>query len=73
MTEASLTDLLQEVSYNPPKSDMKRQKLLECVVTGNSHQYLGKAYTEERINELIAEEVDKLFCNYEAKLSGQMV
>ena len=33
----------------------------------------GKAYTEEQINTLSAEEVDKLFNNYEAKLSGQMV
>ena len=36
-------------------------------------QYLCKAYTEEQINKLIAEEVDKLFSNYEAKLSGEMV
>ena len=33
----------------------------------------GKAYTEEQANNLSAEEVDKLFSNYEAKLSGQMV
>ena len=52
---------------------MKRQKLIECVLTGNSKLYLGKVYTEEKINELSDEEVDKLFSNYEAKLSGQMV
>ena len=34
---------------------------------------MGKAYTEEQVNKLSAEEVDKLFSNYEAKLSGQMV
>ena len=33
----------------------------------------GKAYTEEQVNKLSAEEVDKLFSIYEAKLSGQMV
>ena len=51
----------------------KRQKLLECVLTGNSKLYLGKVYTEERINELSDPEVDELFSNYKDKLSGQMV
>ena len=35
--------------------------------------YLGKVYTEEKIKELNEEAVEKLFNNYEAKLSGQMV
>ena len=52
---------------------IKRQKLLECILTGNSKLYLGKFYTKKRDNELSDEEVDKLFNNYKAKLSGQMV
>ena len=40
---------------------------------GNSKLYLGKVYTEEKIEELNEEEVEKLFNNYGAKLSGQMV
>ena len=60
-------------SYETPQSNKKRQKLLECVLTGNSNLYLGKTYTEDQINKLSNEEVDKLFNNYEAKLSGQMV
>ena len=59
--------------YKTPQLDMKRQKLLECVLTGNSKLYLGKVYTEEKIKELDAQEVEKLFNNYEAKLSGLMV
>ena len=59
--------------YDAPQSDSKRQKLLECNLTGNSKLYLGKVYTEDQINKLSEEEVDKLFNNYEAKLSGQMV
>ena len=35
--------------------------------------YLGKVYTEEQLSKLSQEEVEKLFNNYEAKLSGQMV
>ena len=59
--------------YDPPQSDTKRQKLLEYVLTGNSKLYLGKVYTKDKINKLSNEEVDKLFSNYEAKLSCQMV
>ena len=55
------------------QSDTKRQKLLECILTGNSKLYLGKVYTEEQLKKLSKEEVEKLFNNYEAKLSGQMV
>ena len=73
MAEESLNNLLPEVPYDPPKSDVKRQKFIECTLTGNSKQCLGKAYTKECINELGAEEVDKLFSNYKANLLGQMV
>ena len=59
--------------YDVPQSEAKRKKLLECILTGNSQLYQGKVYTEEQINKLSDEEVDKLFNNYEAKLSGQMV
>ena len=55
------------------QSDTKRQKLLEYVLTGNSKLYLVKVYTEDQLAKLSEEEVEKLFNNYEAKLSGQMV
>ena len=66
-------ELIGNLGYGAPQSDTKCQKLLECVLTGNSKLYLGKVYTEEKIKELNEEEVEKLFNNYEAKLSGQMV
>ena len=66
-------ELIGNLGYGTPQSDTKRQKVLECVLTGNSKLYLGKVYTEEKIKELSREEVEKLFNNYEAKLSGQMV
>ena len=73
-------ELIGNLGYGTPQSplggaspDTKRQKLLECILTGNSKLYLGKVYTEEKIKELNEEEVEKLFNNYEAKLSGQMV
>ena len=66
-------ELIGNLGYDDVQSDTKRQKLLECILTGNSKLYLGKVYTEEQLAKLSEEEVEKLFNNYEAKLSGQMV
>ena len=45
------------LGYETPQSDTKCQKHLECVLTGNSKLYLGKAYTEEQLAKLNEEEV----------------
>ena len=66
-------ELISNLGYRAPQSDTKCQKLLECVLTRNGKLYLGKVYTEEKIEELNEEEVEKFFNNYEAKLSGQMM
>ena len=66
-------ELIGNLGYGVPQSDTKHKKLLECVLTRNSKLYLGKVYTEEQLAKLSEEEVDKLFNNYKAKLSGQMV
>ena len=68
-----MAEELGNLGYDAPQLDSKRQKLLECILTGNSKLYLGKAYTEEQFKNLNKEEMEKLFNNYEAKLSGQMV
>ena len=64
----SKNDLLLEVPYDPLKSEIKRQKLIECILTRNSKQYPGKAYTKVEIKKLSTEEVNKFFSNYEVKL-----
>ena len=66
-------ELISKLGYETPQSDTKRQKLLECVLTGNSKLYLFKVYTEEMIKELNEEEVEKHFNNCQAKLSCQMI
>ena len=66
-------ELIGKLGYGALQSDTKNQKLLECVLTGNSKLYLGKVYIEEQLTKLNEEEVEKLFNNCEAKLSGQMV
>ena len=66
-------ELIGNLGYGALQSDTKHQKLLECILTGNSKLYLGKVYTEDQLTKLNEEEVEKLSNNYEAKLSGQMV
>ena len=66
-------ELIGNVGCGAPQSDTKHQKLLKCILTGNSKLYLGKTYTEDQLAKLSEEEVEKLFNNYEAKLLGQMV
>ena len=51
--------LIGNLGYETLQSDTKRQKLLECVLTGNSKLYLGMVYTEEKLAKLNEEEVEK--------------
>ena len=51
-------ELISYLGYGTLQSDTKRQKLLECVLTGNSKLYLGKVYTEEQLAKLSKEEVE---------------
>ena len=50
----------------------KRERLVACVLSGNSKQYLGKEYTEQQINELDCNNVNTLLNRYESILSAQM-
>ena len=51
-------ELIGNLGYETPQSDTKRQKLLQCVLTGNSKPYLGEVYTEEQLAKLNEEEVE---------------
>ena len=48
------------LGYETPQSATERQKLLECILMGNSKLYLGKVYTEEQLTKISEEEVEKL-------------
>ena len=50
----------------------KRERLVACVLSGNSKQYLGKEYTEHQINELDCNSVNTMINRYESVLSAQM-
>ena len=51
-------ELISNLGYGAPQSDTKHQKLLKCVLTGNSKLYLGKVYTEEQLTKLNEGEVE---------------
>ena len=50
-------ELIGNLGYGAPQSDTEGQKLLECILTGNSKLYLGKVYTEEQLAKLNEEKV----------------
>ena len=50
----------------------KRGRLVACVLSDNSKQYLGKEYTEQQINEMDCTNVNALLNRYESVLSAQM-
>ena len=50
----------------------KRERLVACVLSGNSKMYLGKEYTEQQINEMDFTNVNTLSNRYESVLSAQM-
>ena len=50
----------------------KRERLVACVLSGNSQMYLGKEYTEEQINKMDCNDINTLLNRYEFVLSDQM-
>ena len=50
----------------------KRERLVACVLSGNSKMYSGKEYTEEQINKMDCNDVNTLLNRYESILSAQM-
>ena len=61
---------INEVEENDVRE--KREKLVACILSGNSKQYLGKEYTEQQINEIDCNNVNTLLNRYESILSAQM-
>ena len=50
----------------------KRERLVACVLSGNSKMYLGKEYTEQQINEMDCNNVNTLLNRYESVLNAKM-
>ena len=50
----------------------KKERLVACVLSGNSKAYLGKEYTEQQINEMGYTNVNTHLNRYESVLSAEM-
>ena len=50
----------------------KRDRLVACILSGNSKQYLGEEYTEQRINEMDSNYINILSNRYGSVFSAQM-
>ena len=65
----------QNASYETHVNDregIKRERLLAIVAGGNSKQYIGKDLQLSDINTMPPEEINKLYCRYEARLGASM-
>ena len=61
---------MNEVEKNDVRD--KRERIVACVLSGNSKTYLGKEYTEQQINEMDCNNISTLLNRYESILSAQM-
>ena len=50
----------------------KRERLVACVLSGQSKTYLGKEYTVQQINEMDSYNINTLSNRYESVLSAQI-
>ena len=49
-----------------------KDRLIACILSGNSKHYLGKEYNEQQINEMDINYINILSNRYESFLSAQM-
>ena len=61
---------MNEVEENDVRD--KRERLVACVLSGNSKTYLGKEYTEQQINDMDCTNANTLLNRYESILSAQV-
>ena len=64
-------DLTQDVAPEQ-QQDSKRERLSAIVAGGGSKQYLGRELQLSDIDNMAPQEVDKLYCRYEAYLGASM-
>ena len=69
-------ELLQDIPLNLEKQDenqdVKRERLSAIIAGGGSKQYLGKELQMSDIDEMSSEQINKLYCRYEARLGASM-
>ena len=70
-------DLLENISLDTPDERQdeqysKRERLSVIIAGGGYRQYLGLELQLSDIDEMTPQEVDKLYCRYEARLGANM-
>ena len=65
-------ELLQNVASVDIEQDTKRERLSSIVAGGCSKQYLGRELQLSDIDDMSAEQINKLYCRYEARLGASM-
>ena len=73
MANEIINELLPEVSHDPLKSDVKRQKLTECVLTGNSIKFCEKLIRKNKVKNLMLKKWINSSVIMKLSSSGQMV
>ena len=61
---------MNEVEENDIRD--KRERLVACILSGNSNPYLEKEYAEQQINEMDCKNVITLLNRYDSILSAKM-
>ena len=59
-------------SQTQDAQESKRERLSAIVAGGGSRQYLGREVQLTDIDKMSTEEIDKLYCRYEARLGASM-
>lgn len=65
-------DLDTTVQNEQDTQEIKRERLSAIVAGGGSKQYLGKDLQLSEIDTMTTEQINKLYCRYEARLGASM-
>ena len=71
-------DLLKDISLDTPdeqhdlQQEPKRKRISDIIAGGGSRQYLGRELQLSDIDKMTPQELDKLYCRYEARLPASM-
>ncbi|CAC5387988.1 unnamed protein product [Mytilus coruscus] len=65
-------NIVENINIDDDKQEKKHERLSSVVAGGNSKQYLGKELQLSDIDKMTPEQIDKLYCKYEARLGASM-
>ncbi|CAC5355457.1 unnamed protein product [Mytilus coruscus] len=64
-------NIVENINIDDDKQEKKNARLSSVVAGGNSKQYLGKKLQLSDIDKMTPEQIDKLYCKYEARLGAK--